>query len=164
MSNSTLSESSWADESLSIPALVAALALHTAAVYVSTPEVSLWMVGHWIGWIAQPFRRSIDIPVAGWYLQHLVVFTVLPAAILGYVRVARFLPSTLRERIGPSRADGAALWSSAIPTLVLAYRMLVYHAQPPSVLYGSSISAMKYFFDIQQIVPTWMHPLGSDPV
>ncbi len=40
--------------------------------------------------------------------------------------------------------------------------MLQYHA-PSSVLYGSSMTAMRYFFDIQKVMPTFSNPLASDP-
>jgi hypothetical protein len=56
-----------------------------------------------------------------------------------------------------------ARWALAIPTAVLLARMLLYHA-PTSVLAGSSITAIRYFFDIQKVMPTFADPLSSDPV
>jgi len=44
-------------------------------------------------------------------------------------------------------------------TLVLLYRMLEYRA-PASVLYGSSMTALKYFFDIQTVAQ-FQNPLAA---
>jgi hypothetical protein len=41
--------------------------------------------------------------------------------------------------------------------------MFSYHA-PSSVLYGSSMSAFRYYFDIQRVMPTFSNLFGSDPV
>jgi hypothetical protein len=40
--------------------------------------------------------------------------------------------------------------------------MLEYHA-PSSVLFDTSMTAMKYFFEIQTVMPTLQNPLASDP-
>ncbi len=105
---------------------------------------------------------SIGIPSRDWYLQHFESATVIPAMIVGYFSV-RLLPAAIRQYIGASRAGRAAHLAWAAPTGILVYQMLVYHALPPSVLYGSSVSAIKYFFDIQKIVPL-SYPFASDPV
>jgi hypothetical protein len=46
--------------------------------------------------------------------------------------------------------------------LVLAYKMLRYQA-PSSVLIGTSMSAFRYFFDIQTSMPTIANPTATDP-
>jgi hypothetical protein len=51
----------------------------------------------------------------------------------------------------------------AVPSAVLVYRMLTLHI-PSSVLSSNSMSAFKYFFDIQQVMPTLRNPLAADPV
>ena len=35
---------------------------------------------------------------------------------------------------------------------------------PSSVLFGASMSAFSYFFDIQKVMPTLANPLVSDPI
>ena len=46
--------------------------------------------------------------------------------------------------------------------MVLLYSMLQYHP-PSSVLFSSSMTAIKYFFEIQKVMPTSANPLASDP-
>lgn len=88
--------------------------------------------------------------------------TILPALLTGYVNVARFLPNAHRTLLHEGR-HSIATWAWVLPTLVLLYRMLEYRA-PTSVLYGSSMTALKYFFDIQTVAPTLQNPLASDPI
>jgi hypothetical protein len=106
-------------------------------------------------------KISISMPGTDWYLQHFEVLTVIPGLVAGYINVARFALPTLRNYLHEGR-DSIAIWAWTIPTVVLLYRMLIYRA--PSVLFGSSMTAIKYFFDIQKVMPTFANPLASDPV
>jgi hypothetical protein len=48
---------------------------------------------------------------------------------------------------------------------VILYKMLEYHAPSSSVLYGNSTTAaLKYFFAIQTVMPTFRNRLASDPI
>ena len=149
-------------KSKSLLGLVAAFGIHTVAVYVSAVHLSPWLVYHWFGWVAPILQTSTSIPETDWYLQHLEMVTIAPALILGYLNVTLFSRPTIRSYIGGSRSDSVAAWAWAVPTLVLGCKMLLYHA-PSSVLYGSSMSAVKYFFDIQKVMPTRTNFLTSDP-
>jgi hypothetical protein len=75
----------------------------------------------------------------------------------------RFVPAIIGRPIWDARFDSAINWAWSIPTLILLYRMSQYHA-PTSVLFGSSMTAVKYFFDIQKTAPIWANPFASDPV
>jgi hypothetical protein len=105
---------------------------------------------------------SSRVPAQDWYLRHLEVVTIVPALIAGHINVMRFVPAIVGRPIWDARFDSAVTWAWSVPTLVLLYRMLQYQA-PASVLFGTSITAMKYFFDIQKVVPTWANPFASDP-
>ncbi len=142
---------------------VAAFGIHTVVLYACAVHLSPWLVFHWFGWAAPILQVSINMPATDWYLQHLELVTIVPALIVGYINVTRFLPATIRSYVGERQSDSVAVWAWAIPTLVLGYKMLLYHA-PSSVLYGSSMSAIKYFFDIQKVAPTMSNPLASDPI
>ena len=121
------------------------------------------MVFHWFGWVAPILQMSIGMPATDWYLQHLETVTVVPAVILGYFNVTRFFPLTIRNYIGEGPFDSVAVWAWSVPALVLGCKMLLYHA-PSSVLYATSMSAIKYFLDIQKVMPTMSNPFASDPV
>lgn len=135
--------------------------VHTLVAYACALRLSQWLVFHWFGWIAPLLHTTISIPATDWYLQHFELVTVIPALVIGYLNVVRFLPAVVREYLQESRTGSAAFWAWTIPTLVLLSRMLQYHA--PSVLYGSSMTAIRYFFEIQKVMPTFSNPLASDP-
>jgi hypothetical protein len=141
---------------------VPAFALHTAIVYTCALHISMFLVGRWFAWGAPILQIPSRVPPADWYLQHFELVTIIPALLAGYVNVVRFIPAMVGRPIWDNRFDSAVRWAWSIPTLMLSYRMLQYHA-PSSVLFGTSITAMKYFFDIQKVMPTWVNPLASDP-
>jgi hypothetical protein len=156
------------EKSKSLLGRVVAFGLHTVVVYTSAVHLSPWMVFHWFGWVAPILQISIGMPATDWYLQHLETVTVVPAVILGYFNVTRFFPLTIRNYIGEVPFDSVAVWAWSVPALVLGCKMLLYHA-PSSVLYATSLyatsmSAIKYFLDIQKVMPTTSNPFASDPV
>lgn len=142
-----------ANEKNSWLSYVASLMLHTYVAYGCAMHLSAWLVFHWFRWIMPVLRISTSTPAGDWYLRHLELMTIIPALAVGYVNVSRFLPKMIRDFIREDR-HSIATWAWVVPALVLLYRMLEYHP-PLSVLYGSSISAVKYFFDIQKVMPTW---------
>jgi len=137
--------------------------MHTFIVYYCAMHLSEWLVFHWFGWIAPVLQISIIVPATDWYLQHFEWATILPALVLGYMDVDQFLPATARRFMYGGRSGSMARWALAIPTAVLLVRMLFYH-DASSVLVGSSVTAVRYFFDIQKVMPTFADPLASDPV
>jgi len=150
-------------KSNSLLGLAAAFGIHTVVVYTSAVQLSPWLVFHWFGWVAPILQISINVPAMDWYLQHLEIVSIVPAVILGYLNVTRFFPVTIRSYIGEVPSDSIAPWAWGVPALLLTCKMLLYHA-PSSVLYGTSISAIKYFFDVQTSMPTISNPLASDPI
>ena len=141
---------------------VAAFILHTYLVYTCAIYLSQWLVFHWFRWVAPILHFSTIIPPLDWYLQHFELMTIIPALAMGYINVARFLPTGIRTTMHEGY-HSVATWAWAVPTLVLLYRMLEYHP-PSSVLYGSSMSALKYFFVIQTVAPTLQNPFVGDPI
>jgi hypothetical protein len=145
----------------------AAFILHTYLVYTCAIHLSQWLVFHWFRWVAPIFNVSTSIPPPDWYLQHFELMTILPALVMGYINVARFLLNTVRTLMHEVH-HSIATWAWVLPTLVLLYRMREYRA-PASVLYGTSITALtttlKYFFVIQTVAPTLQNPfIGGDPI
>lgn len=128
---------------------VGAFGLHTIAVYVCAVHLSPWLVSRWFAWGAPLLQVPTVTPPGDWYLQHMELASIIPAALIGYI-VAR-------------RAESVATWTWGIPALALVYSMLRYQA-PSSVLIGTSLSTLKYFFDIQTPMPTIANPTASDPV
>jgi len=141
---------------------IAAFMLHTCVAYTCAMHLSEWLVFHWFGWVAPILHVSIRIPATDWYLQHFELMTILPAMVVGYVNVARFLPSVVSNFMHEGQ-HSIATFAWTFPTLVLLYRMMEYHA-PSSVLFGSSMTAVRYFFQIQSVMPTWQNLLASDPI
>jgi hypothetical protein len=137
--------------------------LNSIVVYACAVRLSPVLVGRWFAWVVPIVGFPSGIPPTDWYLQHLELVTIIPALVAGYVDLGRFLPAIVGKLIGQWRSDSAAIWAWIVPCAVLFYRMLAFHA-PSSVLYSSSMSAFRYFFEIQQVMPTFSNPLASDPV
>ena len=135
----------------------------TRLVYTCALRVSGSLVARWFAWVAPILQISSSVPPRDWYLQHFELVTIIPALIAGYINLVRFVPATVGRPISDTRFDSAVTWAWSIPALVLSYKMLQYHA-PSSVLFGISMTAIKYFFDIQKVMPTWENPFASDPV
>ena len=152
------------DSDRSVLGHAAAFLLNTAIVYTFALQISDFLVGRWFAWFAPALQIASNVPPGDWYLQHLEVVTIIPAMMAGYMNVARFVPALFAREISEKRQDSTAIWAWSIPSVVLCYRMARYHA-PSSVLIGSSMSAIKYFFDIQKFMPTtWTNLFANDPV
>jgi len=128
---------------------LSALVVHTLAVYLCAVHLSPWLVGRSFAWSGRILQFSAASVPGDWYLQHMELASVIPALIVGHV-TARQLRS-------------AATWAWVIPTVVLSYRFLQYHA-PSSVLLGNSTTAFSYFFHIERVMPTTANPTASNPV
>ena len=137
--------------------------LNTVLVYACAIHLSPMLVGRWFAWVLPILGIHSSVTPANWYLRHLELVTIVPAFIAGYIDVARFLPATIAKRIATWRSGSAASSVWLIPTLFLVWGMLNFHA-PSSVLYGSSMSAFGYYFNIQHVMPTLANLLASDPV
>lgn len=134
------------------PARIVSFAIHTLAAYACALYVSPWLVGRWFNWAVPIMHISLTTKQLDWYLQHLEIVTIIPALIVGYVSYAVTSP------VSPT----AAVWVWIVPALVLTYRMLQFHS-PHSVLIGSSMSALRYYFDIMKVMPTRENFLVTDP-
>jgi hypothetical protein len=132
-----------------------AYALDTLIVYICALQVSETLVFRFFAWIAPPLSISIAGSPGDWYLRHLEAVTILPALVAGYINVGRFAPALLGKAVNQSRPAYAAVWAWTIPTMILIWRMLEYRNPAASVLVGNHASALRYFFEIQQTMPTW---------
>ncbi len=112
------------------------LVLHTVAVYACAIHYFPWLVGRWFAWILPALHVYTSTNPVFFLSEHLAAISTIPAVILGYLVV--------RSK------NSSAVWAWVVPTLVLGYEMSVYR-RPGSVLYASSFSALKYFFEIQTI-------------
>jgi hypothetical protein len=137
--------------------------LNSIVVYACAVRLSPVLVARWFAWVAPLVGFPSGILPTDWYLQHLELVTIVPALVAGHIDLGRFLPAVVGKKISQWRSDSVAIWAWIVPCAVLFYRMLAFHA-PSSALYGSSMSAFKYFFAIQQVMPTFRNPLASDPV
>jgi hypothetical protein len=137
--------------------------LDTFLVYVCAIHLSPMLVGRWFAWIVPALGIRSSVTPANWYMRHLELATIVPAFIAGYIDPGRFLPATIGKQIATWRSGSAASRAWIIPTAFLLWRLLSFHA-PRSVLYGSSMSAFGYYFDIQHVVPTLSNLLAGDPV
>jgi hypothetical protein len=126
----------------------AAFGLHTLTVYICAVHFFPWLVGRWFAWVAPVLHATTATQPEEWYLQHLELVSILPAVFAGY--------------IAARRPDSVATWAWGVPVLMLAYKIRRYQA-PSSVLI-TSMSAFRYFFDIQTSVPTMENPTAGDPI
>ncbi len=147
----------------SLLAGIAALAFDTVIVYILALRISGTLVSLWFAWAPRLFQISTITRPGDWYLQHLELMSIIPAFVAGYIDLGRIVPALLGGLIKERHATSAAMWTWTIPTSVLIYKMLQYQA-PTSVLVGSSMSAFRYFLDIQRVMPTFATLLASDPI
>ena len=136
----------------SLFALSAAFLLDTVVVYILALRGSGLLVSLWFVWIAPVLQIPVSSSPGDWHLRHLEWVTIVPAFAAGYINLGRIVPATFGKLINESRSARTALWVWTLPTVVLIYKMLRYHS-PSSVLYDSSTSAIRYFFDIQHVMP-----------
>jgi hypothetical protein len=143
--------------------LISAFALHTFLVYMLAMHISSILVGRWFAWVLPAAQLHISVSPRDWYLQHLELVTIVPALVAGYINVARFIPTIVGGQEREARREPAAIWAWVVPSLILAYRMVQYHPTT-SVLSTSSMSALRYFFEIEREMPRFTNVLIGDPV
>lgn len=132
-------------------------------VYTFALHVSGSLVSRWFAWIAPLLHISTSIRPVDWYLQHLELVTIVPALVAGYINIGRFVPAIVGRPVNEKRSASAALWAWIVPAAILMYKMLRYRA-PSSVLFDNSMSAFRYFFEIQTVMPTFATMFTSDVV
>jgi hypothetical protein len=132
-------------------------------VYTFAQRVSGTLISRWFAWVAPILRTSPSVRPADWYLQHLEWVTIVPALIAGYINVGRFIPAIFGRPINEHRSTSTAIWAWTVPTIVLIYKMLQYHP-PSSVMFDNSMSAFRYFFEIQPVMPTFATLFTTDVV
>jgi hypothetical protein len=141
----------------------AAFALDTLIVYILAMRISGSLVSLWFRWAPHLFQISTAGRPVDWYLQHLEWMTIIPALAAGYIDVGRIIPALMGGLIRDRRTTSAALWAWVVPASVLAYKMLQFES-PISVLVSTSMSATRYYFDIERTMPGFTGQLGADPV
>jgi hypothetical protein len=144
---------------------IAGLTVHTFLVYAIAVRLgpSLAKVRCLLVLPALGFHDSI--PSRDWHLQHLELLTIVPGLIGGYINLLRYIPVIVAGQIKESRHHPAAFWAWIVPTCMLLVE-IVQHRPPSSVLYASPHSQFRYFFEIQQHIPTWneiAHGTTIDP-
>jgi hypothetical protein len=142
---------------------IPSFALHILIIYILALHISSMLVGYWFAWVARALQFHTTVPRGDWYLQHFEVITIVPAFIAGCVNVVRFIPAIVGGRVKEARREPAAAWAWTVPTLILIYKIVQY-APPSSVLFGSSMSAARYFFDIQRVMPRFTNVVIGDPI
>jgi len=145
--------------------LLPAFALHTFLIYMLALHISPILVGRWFAWVLPAIQFHAATAPRDWYLQHLELVTIIPALAAGYINVVRFIPIIVGRHIHikDARHEFVATWVWIVPALVLLYRIPQYNP-PSSVLIGSSMSAFRYFFEIQREMPTLTNVFIGDPV
>jgi hypothetical protein len=123
--------------------------LDTFLVYQCAWRVPPIIVKMWFAWFAPIFGTPRDLPPLSWHLQHLVLMTIIISLTAGYIDLVRFLPTIVGKQIAGRRSSSAGVWMWIIPTTVLLYGMLQFRAPSSVLAQVHSISAFRYFFDIQ---------------
>lgn len=136
--------------------------VNVAVAYICAVRLAPMLAGRWFAWVVPIVGFPSGISAADWSLQHLPSMSILTGLVAGYIDLARSVPALVGKPVG-RRSDSAAMWAWSVPCAALLYKMLVFQT-PSSVLFHSSMSAFRYFFEIQQVVPTFANPFASDPV
>jgi hypothetical protein len=132
----------------SIVPSILVFAFHTLTVYICALFLAPWLVARWFLWIVPVLQIRTNIPPGDWYLQHFELINIILALILGYISAKQHHPFV------------TLAW--LVPTVALMYKLIQY--QHVSVLSGSSVEALTYFFEIPQAMPSHTNPSVSDPV
>jgi hypothetical protein len=136
-------------------------------VYLCAIYLSPKLVGMWFAWVRPITRVPAEGTAATWYLQYFELVTLIPALIAGYIDLAKHIPTLVGRPIRGWNPIGIGMWSWALPAAILIYKILTFKA-PSSVLFNTSffrtsISAYKYFFDIQSGTPDLPFRFVGDP-
>jgi hypothetical protein len=130
------------------PLVFVLFAAHTLSVYLCAVRLSPWLVGRWFAWIVPVIHVSPGAAAGSWYLWHLEWITIVPALAAGYVATRTI-------------SQVSAIWAWSIPAIVLSYKLLVFPASY-SVLSGTLMSPLRYYFDIQRVMPNRANFLSID--
>jgi hypothetical protein len=125
---------------------IGSLVIHVIAVYACAIHLSPWLVFRWFAWVLPAIGRSSVAAPTDWYLQHLEVITIGPAVAVGYVVGLVARPISVES----------ARFAWLAPTLFMAFKLLRFVADSSVLVAGSTaaISALRYYFDIQSVMPT----------
>jgi hypothetical protein len=124
---------------------------HTTAAAVCGVHLGPWLLFRWFAWILPLTGMGTRTPTGNDYLQHFELASIAPALVVGYL-LSRHLP-----RLATSA------W--LLPTVILAYKLLIFTEPYTSVMAPHSSSRFLYFFDIQRSTPTFTPGFGGvDPV
>lgn len=132
---------------------IGSFAFHTTAAAVCGIHVGPWSLSRWFVWVLPLIGISSGTPRADYWLQHLELVSVIPALVAGFV-VSRYF-------------EELSSWAWAVPTIILAYKLLIFTDAHASVLASADPwSRFSYYFVIQQHMPTFSNFWYgvSDPV
>jgi hypothetical protein len=127
-----------------------AFGMHTVAVYFFAVRVSPWVTFHLFRWVVPILPLAINVLATDWYLQHLIILSIVPGLIAGFV-------------VGRVR-NTVATWAWVVPTVILAYRMVLQYGRTPMSTEAPLFLTFEYFFDIEKIMPTAANPTVGDPI
>jgi hypothetical protein len=133
---------------------VASLVIHVVAVYTCAIHFSPWLVFRWFAWVLPISGRSTVALPTDWYLQHLEVMTVGPALAVGYFVGLVTHPTSVES----------ARFAWLVPTLFLFYGLLRFVTHSSVLVPNSTaeLSALRYYFEIQPVMPTRANFLAID--
>jgi hypothetical protein len=133
---------------------VGLIAFHTTLAMMCAVHFGPWLVGRWFAWVVPLTGVSTTTFAGDYYLQHLELVSIIPAAIVGYLVSQRLQPLATRAWV--------------LPTLFLLYKILTFRSASASVLFPTSPSSvLSYFFVVQRSMPSLsdLHDFrGVDPV
>jgi hypothetical protein len=122
---------------LALPvASIGAFALHTTAAALCASNLDARLTGLWFHWMLPFFGLSgphYASDARAFYLQHLAIANLTPAFMVGYVACHKY------KRL--------ASWAWLLPTMFMAYKLLMFTDPNVSVLTGSHWwSRFSYYF------------------
>lgn len=125
-------------------------ALHSTVAALCGIHLGPWLLSRWYVWIMPLLGMSSHIPTAHDWLQHFELTSIIPALVAGYL-VSRYL-----------RRSAQYAW--ILPTIILAYKLLMFTEPQASVLAPHPSMRWEYFFVIQRTMPTLAASFGVDPI
>jgi hypothetical protein len=131
-----------------VDAAIGPFALHTAAAAVCGIHLGPWLLSRWYAWIL-PLTGMSHVPTGNDRLQNFELVSIVPALVVGYL---------LSRHLGRFAA-----YAWILPTVVLAYKLLMFSEPRASVLATAPHSSIRfdYFFVIQRTAPTFTPDFGG---
>jgi hypothetical protein len=133
-----------------IDAAIGSFALHASAPAICAIYLGPWLFSRWYVWI-MPLLGISHTATGNLWLEHFELISIVPGLAVGYILARHF--------------GKFAQYAWILPTIILAYKLLMFTEPQASVFAPHPSMRWEYFFVIQRTMPTFAPGFGGvDPI